>query len=294
MIRSALFVPANSERKLAKAISSKADALFVDLEDSVAADSKEAARKTAAEFLRSQGPAEPGDSAAPAIFVRVNAFDTGMTDIDLAAVVPGRPLGIVLPKSLNGTDVQRLDAMLRVHEVENGIADGAIKIIAIVTETAASVVGAGTYGEAGARLEAMTWGAEDLAADIGTTRQRDAAGRYTDLFRFARTQCLLGATIAGVQAMDTVYPDFRDEAGFAKECQEAAADGFTGKMAIHPAQVDVINAAFTPSEEAIAHALSVVAAFEAAGNPGVVAVNGSMLDRPHLRKAEALLARVRA
>ncbi len=174
---------------------------------------------------------------SPALFVRVNAFDTGMTDDDLAAVMAGRPAGIVLPKSLNGADVQRLDAMLRVYELEHGIADGATKVIAIVTETAAALFGAGTYGGASARLVAMTWGAEDLAADIGTERQRDSSGQYTDVFRYARTQCLLGATAAGVQAMDTVYPDFRDEAGFASECSDAAADGFTGKMAIHPAQV---------------------------------------------------------
>lgn len=285
VIRSALFVPGDSERKLAKGMGSGADALFIDLEDSVALDRKPEARKVASDFLQSV------QIDRPAPFVRVNAFETGMTDDDLAAVMVGRPAGIVLPKSLNGADVQRLDALLRVHEMEHGIRDGATQVIAIATETASAVFGAGTYGGSSRRLNAMTWGAEDLAADIGTERQRDERGRYTDLFRYARTQCLLGATAAGVQAMDTVYPDFRDEAGFKAECEAAAADGFTGKMAIHPAQVPVINAAFTPSKEAIARAEAVIAAFEEAGNPGVVAVNGAMLDGPHLRKAQALLAR---
>ncbi len=286
MIRSALFVPADSERKLAKGLASEADALFIDLEDSVAHDGKADARAIAAEFLGSAPP------KAPTLFVRVNAFDTGMTDDDLAAIMPGAPAGIVLPKSANGADVQRLDAMLRVHELENGIEDGATKTIAIVTETAAAVFGAGTYAGSSDRLTAMTWGAEDLAADVGTLRQRDDHGHYTDLFRFARTQCLLGATSAGVQAMDTVYPDFRDDTGFKSECAEAAADGFTGKMAIHPAQVPIINAAFTPSADAVQRARAIVEAFEAAGNPGVVSLDGSMLDRPHLRKAQALLTRV--
>jgi len=181
-----------------------------------------------------------------------------------------------------------------VHEAENGLPDGAIKILPIITETAAGVLAAASYAKASARLVGLTWGAEDLSAAIGARTARDERGRYTDVFRLARTMTILAAGAAEVAAIDTVFPNFRDMAAFEAECTEAERDGFTGKMAIHPAQVTVINAAFTPSTEAVQHSLAIVAAFAAAGNPGVVGIDGKMVDRPHLRLAERLLARARA
>ena len=288
-MRSALFVPADSERKLKKALTSGADCLFVDLEDSVALDNKAEARAIASGFLH-----ENAGKEGPGIFVRVNALDTGMTGDDLAAVMPHAPHGIVLPKSNHGHDVTELDTHLRVHEAEHGLADGSTKIVAIVTETAIGVLQASTYGRASRRLVAMAWGAEDLSADLGALERRNADGTYRDVFRFARLQTLLGAVAAGVQPLDTVYPDFRDQTGFRTECEQAAIDGFTGKMAIHPAQVAIINAVFTPSDEAVGKAQAIVDAFTAAGNAGVISLDGEMLDRPHLRKAQNLLARVEA
>jgi citrate lyase subunit beta/citryl-CoA lyase len=285
-MRSALFVPGDSARKQEKALESGADALFLDLEDSVALSAKDAGRKQVAEFLAS------APAGGPELWVRVNALDTDMTDLDLAAAIAPNVAGIVLPKAEHGNDVTRLDTMMRVHEAKAGLTDGNIAIIAIVTETARGVVNAGTYSDANRRLQALTWGAEDLAADIGTTRQRDENGQYTSIFQHARCQCLFGAVAASVAPLDTVFPNFRDMDGLKTECLNAAADGFTGKMAIHPGQVPTINAAFTPTEEALAWAKAVVDAFAEAGeNAGVLSLNGEMLDRPHLRKAQGLIAR---
>ncbi|MGX5803735.1 HpcH/HpaI aldolase/citrate lyase family protein [Bradyrhizobium sp. Arg314] len=288
-MRSLLFVPGDSERKLEKGFGSGADVVIVDLEDSVAAANKVAARATAADFISSQRR-----RTSSAIYVRVNDLSTGLTDDDLAALVPVKPDGIMLPKSNSGQDVQQLAAKLRVHEAESGQPDGGIKILPIVTETAAGVLAAASYAGTSARLAGLTWGAEDLSAAIGARAIRDENGRYTDVFRLARTMTILAAGAAEVAAIDTVFPDFRDMAGFEKECREAERDGFTGKMAIHPAQVPVINAAFTPSAEAVEQSQAIVDAFAAAGNPGVVGIGGKMYDRPHLRLAERLLARARA
>ncbi len=288
-MRSLLFVPGDSEKKLEKGFGAGADVVIVDLEDSVAPQNKAMARDIAARFI-----IEHRSQTNSAIYVRVNDLSTGLTDEDLAALVAARPDGIMLPKSNSGQDVQHLSAKLRVREAENGLADGAIRILPIITETAAGVLAAATYARASARLAGITWGAEDLSAAIGARAARDERGRYTDVFRFARTMTILAAGSAEVAAVDTVFPNFRDMAAFEAECTEAERDGFTGKMAIHPAQVPVINAAFTPSVEAIAHSAAVVAAFEAAGNPGVVAIGGKMYDRPHLRLAERLLARAKA
>ena len=286
-MRSLLFVPGDSERKLEKGLSSGADVLIIDLEDSVAAAAKQAARDVAAAFLRSDAA-----KAAAMLFVRVNDFSTGLTDDDLAAVMPSKPAGIMLPKCSSGDDVMLLSTKLRVHEAQNGIEDGATRILPIITETAAGVLAAGTYQATTPRLAGLTWGAEDLSAAVGARASRDEIGRYTELFRYARTVTLLAASSAGAPAVDTVYPDFRNEAGFRADCMEAERDGFTAKMAIHPAQVPVINEVFTPSPEAVADAEKVVAAFQAAGDPGVLAIDGKMYDRPHLRLAERVLARV--
>ncbi|MEL6968182.1 MAG: CoA ester lyase [Pseudomonadota bacterium] len=286
-MRSALFIPGDSERKLAKGLGSGADVLLIDLEDSVALDDKSKARATTLAFLTDA----KREKRRPALYVRVNAFDTELTEDDLAGVMSAAPEGIVLPKSEHGRDVTRLDAILRVFEAENNLNDGATRILAIATETAIGALQANTYGRASKRLMGLTWGAEDLSADIGALARRKADGSYRDPYRYARIQALLGAVAAGVQPIDTVYPDFRDLDGLKTECQEAALDGFTGKMAIHPAQVPVINAAFTPSAEAVDEAKRIVDAFEAADNPGVLALDGVMLDRPHLKKAQSLLAR---
>lgn len=288
-MRSLLFVPGDSERKLEKGFGAGADVVIVDLEDSVAAANKGTARAVAARFITAQRQATKS-----AVYVRVNDLTTGLTEDDLAALVPAKPDGIMLPKSNGGQDVQQLAASLRVHEAENGLPDGGIRILPIITETAIGVLAGASYAAASARLAGLTWGAEDLSAAVGARSARDETGRYTDVFRLARAMTILAAGAAEVAAIDTVFPDFRDMAAFETECREAERDGFTGKMAIHPAQVPVINAAFTPSAEAIARSKSVVDAFAAAGNPGVVGIDGKMYDRPHLRLAERLLARARA
>ncbi|RAH99360.1 CoA ester lyase [Acuticoccus sediminis] len=284
-MRSFLFVPGDSEKKLAKAYDSGADVVILDLEDSVSADRKPAARA----LVREAAADAPGTVA-----IRVNALDTGLVDDDLAAVMAARPAMIVLPKSETGADVAHLSARLSVHEAEQDVADGATRVLAIATETARAMFGLGTYDAAGPRLAAMTWGLEDLSAALGVSRTRDENGRVTDPFAFARTMCLAGAKAAGVLPIDAVYTDFRNSEGLARESREAAADGFLGKLAIHPAQVAVINEAFTPSAEAVAAARRIVAAFEENPGAGVVSLDGRMVDRPHLINAQQLLARVGA
>ena len=285
-MRSLLFVPGDSERKLAKGSTSGADVVIVDLEDSVAAASKPAARALAQGFIanlqRGQGPK---------IYVRVNDLSTGLTDEDLAVVVKARPDGIMLPKCNSAADVVQLAAMLRVHEAENGLDDGATEIVGIMTETPIGVLSASTYRVSCPRLAGLTWGAEDLSAAIGAMATREGNGRYTDVFRLARTLTILAASAVEVAAIDTVFVNFRDSEGLRLECAEAARDGFTGKLAIHPDQVPLINEAFTPSGDAIEQAKAIVRAFAEAGNPGVVGLGGQMYDRPHLRRAERLLAR---
>jgi citrate lyase subunit beta/citryl-CoA lyase len=288
-MRSLLFVPGDSERKLEKGFQSGADVVIIDLEDSVASANKEAARMVTADFVR----ARRAETRA-GIYIRVNDLSTGLTDGDLAAVVAAAPDGIMLPKANGSADVTHLSAKLRVHEAEHGLADGATKIIAIMTEIAAGVLAAPTWRDVNPRLAALTWGAEDLSAAIGARTTRDERGRYTDVFRFARTMTILAASASEVAAIDTVFVNFRNLDGLRAECMEAERDGFTGKMAIHPAQVPVINEAFTPSAESVKHSQAVVEAFRAAGNPGVVGIDGQMYDRPHLRRAERLLARAKA
>jgi citrate lyase subunit beta/citryl-CoA lyase len=288
-MRSLLFTPGDSERKLQKGFASGADVVIVDLEDSVAAGNKAAAREIGSAFM-----AGLDRRHAPLLYVRVNDLSTGLTDDDLAAVMKARPDGIMLPKSNSAADVVELSARLRVAEAENGIEDGSTRIVAIMTETAAGILSASTYREPIGRLAGLTWGAEDLSAAIGAAATRDGDGRYTGVFQFARAVTLLAAAAADVAAIDTVFVDFRDAGGLGRECAEAARDGFTAKMAIHPDQVPVINAAFTPSPEAVEQAAAIARAFAEAGNPGVISLDGRMYDRPHLRRAERLLARAAA
>jgi len=286
-MRSLLFVPADSPKKLDKAMTSGADALIVDLEDSIAHDGKARARQSAAAFLREAGRAK----SRPYLLVRVNGLQTGLIDDDLDAIAAAKPDAIMLPKAEGGAAVIHADAKLAVREANNDLPDGHIKILPIATETAAALFVAGSFAGASARLLALTWGAEDLSAELGARANRDAQGRWLDAYRLARVLCLAGAASARVPAIDTVYVDFRNSDGFRRECEEASRDGFLGKMAIHPAQVPIINELFTPSATAIDHARAVVEAFAANPGAGVVGIGGVMYDRPHLARAEQMLAR---
>lgn len=287
-MRSQLFVPGDSDKKLARGLDAGADCLFVDLEDSVAAANKDKARATTRDFLKSARKSD----RRPLLYVRVNALDTGLTDADLDAVMSGRPDGILLPKSQGGVDVQHLAAKLAVREAENDIAGGATRICCVATETAGAVFGLSSYRSASRRLVALTWGAEDLSADLGAETNRLPDGTHAPVYVLARNLTLLAAVSAGVQPIDTVFPNFRDDDGFRRECMEARRDGFTGKMAIHPAQVPIINEIFTPPEAEILRAKKIVKAF--ADNPaaGVIGLDGEMLDKPHLERARKLLARL--
>ncbi|MGH6676038.1 MAG: HpcH/HpaI aldolase/citrate lyase family protein, partial [Xanthobacteraceae bacterium] len=234
-MRSLLFVPADSARKLDKAMASGADALIVDLEDSIALDGKIRARQSAAAFVKDAIAVK----SRPYLLVRVNGLQTGLVDADLDAIAPSKPDAIMLPKAEGAASVAHADAKLAVREALSEVADEHIKILPIATETAASLFLAGTFAGASTRLIGLTWGAEDLSAELGAHANRDEHGRFLDPYRMARVLCLAGAAAAVVPAIDTVYVDFRDEKGFRRECEEALRDGFLGKMAIHPAQVPI-------------------------------------------------------
>jgi citrate lyase subunit beta / citryl-CoA lyase len=288
-MRSLLFIPADSPKKLDKGATSGADALIVDLEDSVSAERKAPARATALSFLRELAKV----TSRPRLLVRVNALDTGLVDDDLDAVVQGRPDAIMLPKAEGGASVTHLHAKLSAREAIAGLPDGEIGIVALATETAASLFTTGTYRGSSPRLTALTWGAEDLSAELGAEANRDENGHFLDPYRLARSLCIAGSAAAGVAAIDTVYVDFRNDAGLREEARAARRDGFTGKMAIHPGQVAAINEVFTPTAEAVAHAQAIVDAFAANPGMGVVGIGGKMYDRPHLTRARILLGRVK-
>jgi citrate lyase subunit beta/citryl-CoA lyase len=271
-LRSLLFVPGDRPERMVKAAGLGADALILDLEDSVAAGAKAAAREAVAAFLRSE--------RAIMAFVRINPLDSGLAEDDLAAVLPARPDGIVLPKAEGAASLRRLDAML----------EGDVAILPIASETPAAVFRLGEYGGITPRLCGLTWGAEDLPAAIGAATSREPDGTYTAPYQLARSLTLFGAHAAGVPAIETVYPDFRDLDGLAAYAAGGRRDGFTGMMAIHPAQVPVINAAFTPSEAEVVHARRVVEAFAASPGAGALQLDGRMIDAPHLKAARRLLA----
>ena len=289
-MRSLLFVPADGGMKLDKAMASGADAVIVDLEDSIAPERKAGARELAAAFVK-QAVAQ---TVRPRILVRVNGLATGLIDDDLDAVVAARPDAIMLPKAEGGGDVTHLDAKLLAREATSVLAEGSIKVLAIATETASALFLAGSFRGASGRLEGLTWGAEDLSAELGALATRDADGRLLDIYRLARALCLAGAAAAQVQAIDTVMVEFRDLAALRRETEQARRDGFTGKMAIHPAQVPVINEIFTPTPEQIAEARAVIAAFAANPGKGTIGIDGVMHDRPHLERAKRLLAHASA
>jgi citrate lyase subunit beta/citryl-CoA lyase len=286
-MRSLLFVPADSAKKLDKAMTSGADALIVDLEDSIAPAGKAQARQSAAAFLKETVAAVP----RPYLMVRVNGLQTGLADADLDAIAPAKPDAIMLPKAEGGASIIHADAKLAVREARSGLPDGHIKIVPVATETAAALFQMASYAGCSHRLMALTWGAEDLSAALGAEANRDAQGCFLDPYRLARALCLAGAAAAEVPAFDTVYIDFRDGDGLRRECEEARRDGFSAKMAIHPTQVATINELFTPTPEALAHAQAIVDAFAANPGAGVVGVGGVMADQPHLHRAKRLLAR---
>jgi citrate lyase subunit beta/citryl-CoA lyase len=270
--RSWLFVPADSEKKVAKAIESGADAVIFDLEDSVVPAQKSAAR----EILKHL----PSRSGGPTWWVRINPIGSEWHSDDIEVIGNADIMGVVLPKAESGADVIQL-----AHRTGN------IPVHAIVTETAASLFDLLSYRDPASPLVAMSWGAEDLSAALGAASKYDASGELSFTYRMARSLCLAGAVAAGVQPVDGVFADFKDEAGLKAEAEAAAREGFTGKLAIHPAQVEIINAAFTPSKDEIRHAEEIVAAFEAHPGAGVLSVGGKMVDRPHLVQARRVLDR---
>ncbi|MBS0478982.1 MAG: CoA ester lyase [Proteobacteria bacterium] len=279
--RSLLFAPGDSPRKLEKAGLSAADLVIVDLEDAVAESAKPDARKAVAEHLKTTHRRQPH-------WVRINPLDTPHALPDLAAVVPAKPDGIVLPKATRA-DAERLNHYLDALEAAAGLEVGAIPVFVLATETAAGVFDVGNYAGC-PRLAALSWGAEDSATALGATSNRDDDGEYDFPYQLFRALCLTGAAAAGVSAIETIHGDFRDAAGLEKMARKARRVGFRGMLAIHPDQVPVINAAFSPSAEEIAHAEAIVAAFDANPGAGTVGLNGAMLDMPHLKRAQALLA----
>lgn len=274
-LRSLLFVPGDRPDRMEKALGAGADALILDLEDAVAPAVKPEARRNVAEFLNAH--------SIVSLWVRINPLDGEEADRDLDAILRAHPDGIVLPKAEGGASVTELAHQL----TQRGNATA--KIIAIATETPAAIFQLGSYGGA-KRLAGLTWGAEDLPAAVGASTSREADGRYTPPYELARSLCLFGAAAAGVAPIDTVYPAFRDLEGLAAYAARARRDGFTGMMAIHPDQVAIINAAFTPSEQEVAHARAVVAAFAANPEAGALSLDGKMIDRPHLVQAQRTLA----
>lgn len=285
-MRSWLFAPGDSEKKMTKAAEGEADVVIFDLEDAVAGTAKPAARECVRTFLSGCN-----DAARARLWVRINPLDGEHTRADLAAIMPARPGGIMLPKSRGRRDVEELDQLLTAQELAQGIAPGTTPVIALVTEVAAAMFTTGDYAGA-PRLVAMTWGAEDLADSLGALSNRDADGEYTFTYELARSLTLLGAAAAGLPAIETIDGDFRNLEGLKRRCEKVRRDGYRGMLAIHPAQVPVINAAFTPSADEIAEAREIVALFAANPDAGTIGHNGKMLDRPHLSRARQLLSQV--
>jgi citrate lyase subunit beta/citryl-CoA lyase len=282
-MRSLLFVPGDDTRKLEKALGSGADALIVDLEDSVAADRKEIARETAAAFLAGA----PHDG--PRLYLRINDLGSGLAEDDLASGLAPTLAGVMLPKCCGGADVARLDRLLGPAEAQHGMVPGGLTILTVATENAASLFAMGSFAGSSQRLEGISWGAEDLSADLIAENNRDDEGRFTDPYRLARTLTLLGAVAAGALPIDAVFTDFRNLAGLRAAARAARRDGFLAKLAIHPAQVPVINTVFAPDPAALEEARAVVAAFAERPGAGTIGLNGRMIDRPHLLRARRLL-----
>ncbi|HXM00738.1 MAG TPA: CoA ester lyase [Rhizomicrobium sp.] len=280
ILRSLLFVPADSEKKLAKAKTSPADALILDLEDSVAAENRPGARALAREFLK--------DSHPQSIWVRVNPLGSNDFIRDVEAMVASKPAGFIVPKPDGPHVLNVIDAHLLTRETTAGLPQGSIKLIPVATETAVAVLSLQDYRSPPARLAALTWGAEDLSAALGATTNRDENGEFLLTYKIVRSLCLIAAKAAGVEAIETLHADFRDDTGLERAARAAQREGFAGMLAIHPGQVEIINAAFTPSASDVEHAKKVVAAF--ASGAGVASLDGKMLDQPHLKQARQVLA----
>ena len=283
-LRSLLFAPGDSDKKMAKAAECGADCVILDIEDSVAASRKPIARDMVRDYLQA------GTNPKVEFWVRVNPLDGPYALHDIAAVVPAMPTGIILPKTNNAGDLVQVSHFIDVLEAEHGIAPGSIGIIPVATETAAAVFGLGSYNKSTPRLRGLTWGAEDLGAAVGASSNLEASGQWTSPYVLVRSLCLFAAHASGVQAVDTVMADFRDLVGLERVCNDARRDGFTGKIAIHPAQVPVINQAFTPSDAEVAHAQAVLALFTANPDAGTMQLDGKMIDKPHQVQAERIVA----
>jgi citrate lyase subunit beta/citryl-CoA lyase len=292
VLRSLLFVPGDSDRKQAKALGSGADALLLDLEDSVAAARLPAARKRVCELLESQA-----DRSRQQLWVRVNALSSGLLLQDLVAVLPGSPDGLVLPKASSPAEIVEVGNYLSALEAREHRPPGSTRLLVIATETPQALLTLGTYGQVlGAaartheRLAGLTWGSEDLCAAMGITHKTDRQGSLTFTFQLARSLCAVTASALGVQAIDGVYLDFRDTEGLKRDIESARRDGFTGKLAIHPDQVGPINDAFVPGAAEVEWAQRIVAAFAASPDAGVMSLDGQMIDKPHLQQARRILA----
>lgn len=283
-LRSLLFVPGDSEKKFAKARDLGADVLILDLEDSVAPSMKDEARTLVSGWL------EHANDIASSLFVRINPLDTGLTLTDLAAVVKPGLAGLLIPKANGAADIDRIGHYLDALETKAGIELGVLKIAVVATETPEAMFNLGSYNPANSRLVALTWGAEDLAAAIGATDNKEDSGEWTFPYQNARAQCLYAASAAGIAPLDTLYSDFRDLEGLERDCIRARRDGFTGRIAIHPAQIETINRCFSPSPEQIAEARKIVDAFAANPDAGTLGIDGKMFDIPHLKAAQKTLA----
>ncbi|MFL6689359.1 MAG: HpcH/HpaI aldolase/citrate lyase family protein [Alphaproteobacteria bacterium] len=282
ILRSLLFVPADSEKKLAKARASAADALILDLEDSVAAENRPRGRELVTEFLK--------DTHSQSVWVRINPLGSDDFIRDVEAVVASNPAGLVVPKANGPHTLNVIDAHILTRESLAALPARSIKLLPVATETAAAVVSLQDYRSPPPRLAAMTWGAEDLSAELGAATNRDENGEFLLTFKIVRSLCLLAAKAAGVEAIETLHANFRDTMGLERTARAAQREGFSGMLAIHPDQVDIINAAFTPSQADVDHARKVVTAFESGA--GVASLDGRMLDQPHLKQAQHVLALV--
>jgi citrate lyase subunit beta / citryl-CoA lyase len=286
--RSLLFVPGDSDKKLAKIPGFTADVVIIDLEDAVAPAQKGAARVRVREFLAAHPVREKTE-----LWVRINPIDTPDALADLAAIMPGRPDGLMQPKTRSPADLVQLGHYLDALEAANGLPVGGIKILPVATETPEAMFSLGGYAQVGPRLYGVTWGAEDLSTAVGASGNKNADGSWSQPYQLARSLCIFAAAAARVAPIDTLFADIRDPEGLRRACAEARRDGFTGKVAIHPDQVAVINECFVPSEAEIAHATRVVTLFRDHPGAGTLALDGQMLDIPHLRQAEKILARRR-
>ena len=284
MYRSFLFVPGDSDKKIAKSESVPADLVIFDLEDAVAAEARPEARLRVKEYLTGR------KERSSALYVRINPLDTEDAAKDLETVIEGAPDGIVLPKAHAPDDIRTLETMLDAGEKQHGLKAGSTRIVPVATETPAALFTLGEYRHVATRLAGLTWGAEDLGAALGAMSKKGEASEWSQPFDVVRALCLFAAAAAGVQAVDTLYSDFRDLEGLAASAARARRDGFTGKLAIHPGQVETINAAFSPSAEEVEDARAIIDLFTANPGVGVLSHKGRMVDMPHLVQAKKIIA----